>query len=82
MNGRISWILPALAMSAATVQAHAPQIPMAYQHIFGGGGGMYMESMYLPPVTTGPWSPSWSPDGREIVFSMQGSLWRIPVARG
>ena len=82
MIGRISWMLPALALSGATVEAHAPQLPMAYQHIFGGGGGMYLESMYLPPVTTGPWSPSWSPDGRQIAFSMQGSLWRISAEGG
>ena len=68
-------------LSAVPLFAHAPQIPLAYRHIFGGGGGMYMESMYLPPVTTGPWSPAWSPDGREIVFAMQGSLWKI-LAQG
>jgi Tol biopolymer transport system component len=82
MKRRLSWIVLSVATCAAIAQAHAPQIPMAYQHIFGGGGGMYMESMYLPPVTTGPWSPSWSRDGREIAFSMQGSLWRIPAEGG
>jgi Tol biopolymer transport system component len=66
----------------ASLLAHVPQIPLAYRHIFGGGGGMYMESMYLPPVTTGPWSPSWSPDGKEIVFAMQGSVWKIAAFGG
>jgi TolB protein len=32
--------------------------------------------MYLPQVTSGPSSVAWSPDGTELVYSMQGSLWR------
>jgi TolB protein len=36
----------------------------------------YFREMYLPQVTTGPSSPGWSPDGKTLVYSMQGSLWR------
>jgi TolB protein len=36
----------------------------------------YYREMYLPQVTSGPSSVCWSPDGRELVYSMQGSLWR------
>ena len=36
----------------------------------------YYREMYLPQVTSGPASASWSPDGRELVYAMQGSLWR------
>ncbi len=32
--------------------------------------------MYLPQVTTGPSSVTWSPDGKEVIFAMNGSLWR------
>src|SRR5260221_6167267 len=38
--------------------------------------------MYLPQVTSGPSSASWSPDAREVVVAMQGSLWRIALASG
>jgi TolB protein len=36
----------------------------------------YYREMYLPQATSGPSSVSWSPDGTELVYSMQGSLWR------
>ncbi|MEX2125308.1 MAG: CehA/McbA family metallohydrolase [Woeseia sp.] len=36
----------------------------------------YFREMYLPQATTGPTSPAWSPDGKSLVYSMQGSLWR------
>ncbi|HJR36086.1 MAG TPA: hypothetical protein VJ817_14110, partial [Gemmatimonadales bacterium] len=36
----------------------------------------YYREMYLPQVTSGPSAAAWSPDGTELVYSMQGSLWR------
>ena len=47
-------------------------------------GGMislyaYMYHYYLPPTSSTPWRPAWSPDGRELVFSMSGSLWKIKI---
>src|ERR1700734_3924746 len=35
--------------------------------------------MYLPQLTSGPSSVSWSPDSREVIYSMAGSLWRQRV---
>ena len=42
----------------------------------------YFREMYLPQLTTGPSSVSWSPDGEEVVYSMAGSLWRQRVNEG
>ncbi|MFI4879774.1 MAG: TolB family protein, partial [Steroidobacterales bacterium] len=36
----------------------------------------YYNEMYLPQLTSGPSSVAWSPDSREVVYSMAGSLWR------
>ena len=36
----------------------------------------YYRELYLPQLTSGPSSLSWSPDSRELVYSMGGSLWR------
>lgn len=39
----------------------------------------YYREMYLPQVTSGPSGAAWSPDGRELVYAMQGTLWRQRV---
>jgi len=39
----------------------------------------YFREMYLPQLTTGPGSVTWSPDGKEVIYSMAGSLWRQPI---
>src|SRR5579872_6305675 len=39
----------------------------------------YMYSYYVPPASSTPWRPAWSPDGKELAFSMAGSLWKIRV---
>ena len=39
----------------------------------------YWREMYLPQVTSGPSAAAWSPDGTELIYSMQGSLWRQRV---
>jgi len=42
----------------------------------------YYREMYLPQVTSGPADAAWSPDGKELVYAMQGSLWRQRVGSG
>jgi TolB protein len=36
----------------------------------------YYREMYLPQLTSGPSSLTWSPDSKELIYSMAGSLWR------
>src|SRR5215510_10110311 len=36
----------------------------------------YYREMYLPQATSGPGWVTWSPDGTEVIYSMQGTLWR------
>ena len=42
----------------------------------------YFREMYLPQLTSGPSAVSWSPEGREVVYSMAGSLWIQAVDSG
>jgi hypothetical protein len=36
----------------------------------------YFREMLIPQVTSGPSGATWSPDGKELIYSMAGSLWR------
>jgi Tol biopolymer transport system component len=69
-----------LAGLAAGSPAHAERAPVLQQidlpHPY------YFREMYLPQLTSGPSSLAWSPDSRELVYSMGGSLWRQKVGTG
>ncbi len=39
----------------------------------------YFRELYLPQLTTGPSSVTWSPDGKQLIYSMKGSLWMQEV---
>ena len=36
----------------------------------------YYRELYLPQLTSGPSSVSWTADGSAVIYSMQGNLWR------
>ena len=65
-----------LALACALIPAglHAQRAPVLKQvdlpHAY------YWREMYVPQVTSGPSSATWSPDGTELIYSMQGWLWR------
>ena len=75
MNSRcaqfLTMILASLAIASfATAQRRPvlPQIDLPHPY--------YYREMYLPQLTSGPGSVTWSPDSREVIYSMGGSLWR------
>src|SRR3954470_13059769 len=39
----------------------------------------YFREMYLPQLTSGPSWVTWSPDSKEVIYSMAGSLWRQKI---
>src|SRR5712671_1083395 len=66
-----------LALAAALHAERAPvlaQIDLPHPY--------YFREMYLPQLTSGPSSLAWSPDSRELVYSMAGSLWRQVIGTG
>jgi TolB protein len=64
----------------ASVAAIAGRLPVLQQidlpHPY------YFREMYLPQLTSGPSSLSWSPDSSELIYSMAGSLWRQKLGSG
>src|SRR5579863_8766237 len=68
------WRALLLAGGALAAPAHAEREPVLKQidlpHPY------YFREMYLPQLTSGPSSLAWSPDSRELVYYMTGTLWR------
>lgn len=48
-----------------------PQIDLPHSY--------YYREMYLPQLTSGQSAVTWSPDSREVIYSMAGSLWRQKI---
>jgi hypothetical protein len=67
-------LLPATCVALCAGPAHAQRAAVLRQvktpHPY------YFREMLIPQMTTGPSGAAWSPDGDELIYSMQGSLWR------
>jgi TolB protein len=70
----------ALGLLVNAVPASAQRAPVLQQikvrHPY------YYREMFIPQVTSGAGGAAWSPDGTELIYSMQGSLWRQRVGSG
>ncbi|MBS0400016.1 MAG: PD40 domain-containing protein, partial [Proteobacteria bacterium] len=76
VRAAFQWLLWVVAMGGGSVAMaqRAPVLPLLdMPHPY------YYREMFLPQLTGGPSSLAWSPDGRELVYSMAGTLWRQPV---
>ncbi|HET7598717.1 MAG TPA: CehA/McbA family metallohydrolase [Gemmatimonadales bacterium] len=67
-------IWTAVACGPGSSAAHAQREPVLTQ--IREPHSYYYREMYLPQATSGPNGAAWSPDGRELVYAMQGTLWR------
>ena len=72
------FLLLLLATALAAMPALAQRAPVLRQVLVPHP--YYWREMYVPQVASGPTSVAWSPDGRELAYSMQGSLWRQVVS--
>jgi TolB protein len=64
-------LLAIAPIAAAQRKPVLPQIEVPHPY--------YYREMYLPQLTSGPSSVTWSPDSSEVIYSMGGSLWRQRV---
>ncbi len=65
------------ALGSIAAPAFAQRDPVLKQ--VGLPHAYYWREMYVPQVTSGPGAVTWSPDGTELIYSMQGSLWRQQI---
>ncbi len=69
----LSVVLLAAGAGALAAQREPVLPQIAVPHSY------YYREMYLPQLTSGPSAAAWSPDGADLVYSMQGYLWRQRV---
>src|SRR5256885_17115426 len=64
-------LLGAAGASAAGREPVLKQVDLPHSY--------YWRELYLPQLTTGPSSASFTPDGGALVYGMGGSLWRQTI---
>src|SRR4029453_238238 len=77
MTRRQPKILLAVVLFLSPFSALAERKPVAAQMQLPHN--YYYREMYLPQLTSGPSALTFSPDGKELVYSMGGSLWRQTI---
>jgi TolB protein len=72
VKNRLLFLLASVGLLVSPLQAQRrpvlPQIDLPHPY--------YYRELYLPQLTSAPSSVAWSPDSKEVVYSMAGSLWR------
>jgi TolB protein len=75
MLGRTSLLIVALLGLVGTAEAGREpvlkQVDLPHSY--------YWRELYIPQLTTGPSSASFTPDGSALIYSMGGSLWRQAI---
>jgi Tol biopolymer transport system component len=71
------WWLAAVVVASLTSPLQGQRRPVLDQ--IAVPHNYYFREMYLPQLTTGPGWVTWSPDGRTLIYSMAGSLWRQEI---
>src|SRR6185312_10417837 len=65
-------LIPAALLAQRESVLRQVDVPHAY----------YWREMYVPQVTSGPSAATWAPDGTELIYSMDGTLWRQRIGVG
>ncbi len=73
----VLWVLATLAALTLPLAAQAQRRPVLRQ--IRVPHNYYYREMYLPQVTSGASAVTWSADGQDVIYSMQGTLWRQRV---
>ncbi len=70
-------LLAVAALLAAAAASGAGREPVLSQVALPHG--YYWRELYIPQLTTGPSSAAFLPSGDELIYSMEGSLWRQKI---
>jgi dipeptidyl aminopeptidase/acylaminoacyl peptidase len=69
-----------VALAVAAVCVNWAQAPPERRYMFSNlFVSPYPAEMYFPQITNGPNFPAWSPDSKQLAFSMRGSIWRLTL---
>ncbi len=71
---RIGLLLGGMVSCLGALPVCAARVPVLNQ--IDAPHPYYFREMYLPQLTSGPSSVTWSADSQEVIYSMAGSLWR------